>query len=46
MSKEKPEVGFGLSKVSLSDLFGQEEYFDILEEDWEDYQEELFDVKD
>ena len=41
MSKEKPEVGFDLSKISLSDLFGQEEDFDILEEEWEDYQEEL-----
>lgn len=35
--------GFDLSKISLSDLFGQEEDFDVLEEEWEDYQEELLD---
>lgn len=34
---------FDLSKISLSDLFGQEEDFDVLEEEWEDYQEELLD---
>ena len=36
--------GFDLSKVSLSDLFGQEEDFDILEEEWEEYKEGLEDV--
>ena len=45
MSKEKPEVGFDLSKASLSDLFGQEEDFDVLEEEWDDYEKELFDVE-
>ena len=35
--------GFDLSKISLSDLFGQEEDFDVLEEELEDYQDELLD---
>ena len=38
------DKGFDLSKVSLYDLFGQEEDFDILEDGWEDYQEGLEDV--
>lgn len=36
--------GFDLSEVSLYDLFGQEEDFDILEDGWEEYKEGLEDV--
>ena len=46
MSDEYTENGFDLSNTSLSDLFGQEEDFDILEDGWEEYKEGLDDVEE